>query len=258
VRSAVLNEIRDAGAVLGRLSLTLPQFIVANSEPAIGTALAEGVRRERLYLLPNAVDTVHYRPACAGPLRTEFRILSVGRLVKYKRYDRLLRVLARVRTMTSRPVRAVLAGSGPLEGELKAQAAELGLHEGLVQFSGSADDPAGLYGEADLFVLTSDCEGTPNVILEAMSCGLPVVATAAGGVPGLVRHGLTGRLVSTADEDGLASAITSLIEQPGLRRAYGARAREFVVENHSLERLPGRLERLYVAMTGASREPQYA
>ena len=102
-----------------------------------------------------------------------------------------------------------------------------------------------VYQESAICVLTSDFEGTPNVLLEAMASGLPVVATNVGGVPGIVRHGKTGFLLEPDDLEGLVRATAGLVRHSELRTEMGRRARAFVEENHSLHRLPAYLGGLY-------------
>jgi glycosyltransferase involved in cell wall biosynthesis len=107
---------------------------------------------------------------------------------------------------------------------------------------------APVYREADVLVLTSDWEGTPNVVLEAMACALPVVATAVGGVPEIVLDEDTGFLVPPGDDFALDQALRRLIELSGLRRQMGAHAREYVLARHAVARLPERLVTLYSAV----------
>src|SRR5256885_7658840 len=102
-----------------------------------------------------------------------------------------------------------------------------------------------IYQQGTIFVLTSEHEGTPNVLLEAMATRLPVVATNVGGVPEIVRHGHTGFLVPGDDTNAQLDAISQLIENPGLRTEMGARAGAYVEEVHSLRRLPVHLTDLY-------------
>jgi glycosyltransferase involved in cell wall biosynthesis len=101
-----------------------------------------------------------------------------------------------------------------------------------------------------VLVVTSDWEGTPNVVLEAMASGLPVVATDVGGIRDLVRNGETGRLVARDDEADLAAAVVSLVADRSVRERYGKRARKFVEEHHALARLPANLGSLYDAVLG--------
>jgi glycosyltransferase involved in cell wall biosynthesis len=125
-------------------------------------------------------------------------------------------------------------------------AASLGLG-GDVIFEGPREDLTPAYQAADLFVLTSDHEGTPNVVLEAMSSGLPVVATRTGGTTEIVQESVTGILADPADETTLAEAVLTLVEDNGLRCTMGVHARARVEQRYSLEALPAALQRIYSA-----------
>jgi glycosyltransferase involved in cell wall biosynthesis len=106
-------------------------------------------------------------------------------------------------------------------------------------------DMAPVYRDSDVYVLTSDYEGTPNVVLEAMACGLPVLSTAVGDVPALIEDGRTGFLVQPGDQAALDRTLGRLVADEGLRRQIGAAARDWVLEHRSPASLPGHLARLY-------------
>jgi len=251
IRNNVFGEIRANGSVLGRLCLHLPRHLAANSSTGIQNAVFLGVPREKLWLVPNAVDIDRFRPETvksSGP----FQILGVGRMHPQKRFDRVLRVLAQLRSRTSAPIRAVLVGDGPLRASLEKQAADLNLLD-CVEFRSAVADIAPLYRESDALILASDHEGTPNVILEAMASELAVVATAVDGVPALITSGQTGFLTASGDEEGLANALLRLMEEPALRRHLGAQARTFVATNHAPSNVLKSLEGLYNAALGLGR-----
>jgi glycosyltransferase involved in cell wall biosynthesis len=246
MRNDGISEVRANGAVLGGLSLRLPRLLAANSQAAIRNAVALGVPASRLRFLPNVVDTEQFRPPAhraEGPVR----LLTVGRLVEQKRVDRFLLLLSRLRAAGT-GARGVIVGDGPLRAELERQAADLRLGPHEVEFRGAVREMAPVYGEADLLLLTSDHEGTPNVVLEAMACGLPVVATRVGGVPDIVRHGETGYLVQPGEEVAALEILQGLIADAALRRTLGGQARDYVLERHSVQRLPHFLEELYREM----------
>jgi glycosyltransferase involved in cell wall biosynthesis len=215
---------------------------------AIRYAIARGVPASRLYFLPNVVDTDWFKPSgsCSNGSLT---LIAVGRLVKQKRLDRFISILDRLRTDFRLNVRGLIVGSGcqheDLRPELENQARSLGLFPDIVQFRGGVSEIRSFYHEAAVCVLTSDFEGTPNVLLEAMASGLPVVATNVGGVPGIVRHGRTGFILEPDDLDGLVASLFDLLMNRELRTEIGRRARAFVEENHSLQRLPAYLGGLY-------------
>jgi glycosyltransferase involved in cell wall biosynthesis len=247
LRSEGSAEWQKNGMVGGWLNLRLPPFIAANNRNVMQQAIARGFSPENLYFLPNAVDTQRFRSAGASGARP-LTLLAVGRLSREKRFDRFISALGRLRDELDVEVRGWIVGPSQDQGlwcELQAQAAELGLIPGRLQFVGGVSDMAAFYQQADICVLTSDFEGTPNALLEAMASGLPVVATKVGGVPEVVRHGTTGFLVEREDMDGLVGSLAQLAGNAQQRTQMGRRAREYVELNHSLERLPAYLEGLY-------------
>lgn len=244
IRNNGFSEVQENGRWLGLLSLRTPRIIAANSQQGIRNAIKLGVPAERLFFLPNVVDTDYFRPQ--GHRNSQkIRLLSVGRLVQQKRLDRFLSILAKVRVITNVPVSGLIVGDGPLRSVLEQQAGALGLLPEGVEFLGQVPDMRPVYQESDILVLTSDYEGTPNVVLEAMASGLPVVATKVGGVPEVVQDGVTGYLADPEDEDSMVEALLRLIHQPSLRAEMGALARVYVEQNHSLQKLPLRLKELY-------------
>lgn len=238
-----LSEVQTHGRLLGNLSLRLPRVIAANSRAAIQFALDYGLSASRLFFLPNAIesDLFSFEPK---PDSGEIRLLTVGRLEEQKRIDRFLRVVADVKNRSAKPVKVIIAGEGSLRKQLKAQSVEFGMN-GEVEFRGLVSDMASLYREADVFVLTSDWEGTPNVVLEAMAAGLPVLSTNVGGVPDIVTHGQTGLLADPQDERRLAALLIELISNSQFRRELGQNARIHIENNHSLNGLPAHLSNLY-------------
>jgi glycosyltransferase involved in cell wall biosynthesis len=246
VRNDPVREAGSVGRIMGNLSVRMPRALAINSRAGIGRAIEMGAPAERLHLLPNVVDTDFFTPSPRGE-EGEVTIAAVGRLVKQKRFDRLISILARVRAQTDRPFKAVIAGDGPLRSDLERQAMELGLRQ-LVRFKGPVADARAVYHEAEVVVLTSDWEGAPNVALEAMACGLPVVATAVGDVPELIGEGETGFLARPEDEEKWVAALLRLLHNPSLRVDFGRRARQLVVAEHSPRQLPQRLLNLYEAV----------
>jgi glycosyltransferase involved in cell wall biosynthesis len=246
IRSNGHYEVSGSGPLGGWLNLHLPRMIAVNSPSAIQYALAKGVPASRLYFLPNVVDTEWFKPS---PVDKPLTLVAVGRLVKEKRLDRFISALARLRAEFHLNVKGLIVGpSSPpqdLRLQLENQARTLGLFPEFVQFRGAVSDMRAIYDQAATCVLTSDWEGTPNVLLEAMACGLPVVATKVGGVPEIVQHQRTGLLVEPHDAGGLVAALAQLVENRELRTRMGQAARSFVEESHSLVRLPTYLGRLY-------------
>jgi glycosyltransferase involved in cell wall biosynthesis len=244
------SEVNACGRIGGWLNLRLPATLAANSQLAIEYAVANGVRPSRLHFLPNVVDTDWFQPS-TQPLTQDrpLTLLAVGRLVKQKRMDRFISILARLRNDHHLNVLGLIAGSGreseDLQPQLKQQALQLGLSPDILKFCGACSDLRPVYHQATAVVLTSDHEGTPNVLLEAMASGLPVVATRVGGVPEIVQHGQTGFLFEPNDINSGALALAELVTNSELRKEMGGRARAYVAHKHSLQRLPAYLSGLY-------------
>jgi glycosyltransferase involved in cell wall biosynthesis len=242
IRSNATWEVASSG-VLGRPGLRAPRVLAANSLAGLRNATSMGVRSDRLVFLPNVVDTDRFAPASVGPDRP-IQVLGVGRRGAEKRFDRFLDIVAAVRRRAGRQVTALLVTTGRPNG-LEAHAERLGLGPGVLEFRSDVSDMPSVYQSADVLMLTSDWEGTPNVVLEAMASGLPVVSTSVGGVPDIVEHGVTGRLAAAGDDRSLEEALIDLSDDDRERRAMGARARAHVVARHSVESLPGHLTNLY-------------
>ncbi len=255
IRNDLISELEANGA-FGWGQLMLPQFLVANSRIACERAIRRGRSASRVHLVENAVDMDRFTTRSRDDgLRypRSIRLLSVNRLVPQKRVDRFLRL---VKEVTARlpewTVEARIAGDGPLAADLEQMARSLGLAAERVVFTGRVADPVPLYQWADLLVLTSDNEGTPNVVIEAMATGLPVVATAVGGTPALVTLG-GGLLVEPHDEAALVRAVTGLILDPSARSRMGQAGHRQVAAGRSIPALRRRLRTVHRQTLGASR-----
>ncbi len=244
VRNTGIFEVSANGPMFGGLGLRAPRMIAANSRSAIRNAIAMGIPTDRLHFLPNVVDTDRFHPSSRRD-STTVRLITVGRLVRQKRLDRFLRLMAQLKRRANVAFEGVIVGEGPERQSLKEQAAELGLLPQVIEFRDSTADMTTAYQEADIFVLTSDWEGTPNVVLEAMASGLPVVATRVGGVPEVIEHAVTGFIVDPTDEDSMVDSLLTLMRDSNLRLQVGRRAREYVVTNHSPRSLPTILAGIY-------------
>ena len=156
-------------------------------------------------------------------------LLSVGRLSREKGHADLIRAFPRVRELLgSVPVRLVLVGEGPERSRIEELCRSLCLTNA-VTLAGQQDDPNPYYAIADVFALPSHSEGSPNVLLEAMAAGIPVVATAVGGVPELASNGRDALLVNKHDRAGLASAVAQLLLDHALSDRLVSLARQIVL-----------------------------
>jgi glycosyltransferase involved in cell wall biosynthesis len=190
------------------------------------TELESGIRAgtcdpARSVVIPNAVSLD--RPQRRHPERLDgpATVLAVGRLRAPKDFLTLVRAAALAPAGT---LRVLIAGEGPDRPRLEAEIARLGM-AGTVELLGEREDVAELLATADVFVLPSRSEGMPMSVLEAMAAGVPVVASRVGGVPELVRDGVTGTLVAAEDPGALAAALSALATDAGARARLGAAGR---------------------------------
>lgn len=195
-----------------------------------------GLPQRKLVLIDNGVDTERFRPATARETnRDAFVIGTVGRLQDVKDQATLIKAFALLRAMLpDEELRLVLVGDGPLRPQLEAQVRAEGL-EAIVEFAGPRSDVETAMRGFSLFALTSIAEGTPVTLLEAMACGLPVVATRVGGIPDLVQDGVAGTLVPARDPQALAQAFAAYVRDPLLARSHGAAGRARIEQKYSMQ-----------------------
>ena len=178
-------------------------------------------------VVPNGVDVTRFVPDRRR--HGQLTALWLGVMAPVKRLDVLVSALAGVPELQLR-----IVGDGPLRRTIERSVAEHGLAD-RVRFEGRAADPAAVFSGADLFVLASAAENCPLSMLQAMSAGVPVVATRVGGIPEVVRDGVDGMLVAPDDPRELARALRTMIGDPAALRLMGEHARERVLEAYTLQ-----------------------
>jgi glycosyltransferase involved in cell wall biosynthesis len=210
----------------------------------------EGIPRDKVVVIPNGVDLDRFHPndrararGDFGIARDAFVVACVGRLHAQKGHSYLFQALAAIRSRIS-GLTCLIAGEGPLRRELEAEVRRLDL--GMVcRFLGMLDPIPPLYDAADVTALPSLYEGMPNVVLEAMATGCPVIATAVAGSVDLVDVGVTGLLVPPADAAALGRALLELANDPKRRISMRAAARAAAERSHGIDRMVTALETLY-------------
>ncbi|MFC3385837.1 glycosyltransferase family 4 protein [Couchioplanes azureus] len=172
----------------------------------------------------------------------------VGRLAPEKRHDVFLTAGEGIIRHFPDAV-LVIAGDGPRRDEIRRIVRERRLGDRVVLL-GHVADTAGVYAALDLLLHTSDTEGTPLAVIEAMAAGVPVVATAVGGVPALLGHGRHGALAPRRRPHLLAAAAVRVLADPALRQSLARSARAHAAGELSAERMCTRLGEVYAAATG--------
>jgi glycosyltransferase involved in cell wall biosynthesis len=232
-RSAVTGSLRHVVATLG---LRAADAVIVPTEELAAYVARRVSDPAAVQLIPNGVDTRRFRPAPHAPRQTR-SILYVGRLAVEKNLDTLIEAVAKLAGRFD--LRLTMVGDGPLRGKLERNAGALGVSLEIVPFVDHRALPD-IYASADVFVLPSLTEGHPKVLLEAMSCGLPCVASDVGGNRAILARRETGLRFDPGDAGALATAIERVLTQEALARDLGERARAEVGERYDLAVLVAR------------------
>ena len=232
-------------------------YIALSGEIATYLEIDVGVAPERMSRIINGVDIQRFHPGRdRSPLPANFAppgafvIGTVGRLERVKDQPNLVRAF--IHLMQTVPdardrLRLVIVGDGSLRTEIERLLAEAHVLD-QVWLAGSRDEAPELLRSLDLFVLPSQAEGISNTILEAMACGLPVVATEVGGNAELVAEGKTGQLVPANNPAALAAAICGYAGDPDRVQAHGAAGRRQIEARFSLETMVAAYRAVYDAL----------
>lgn len=230
------------------LAPAIRRFVTVSADLSQWLTSEVGVPEHKVTHIINGVDADRFRPLEEKfsrrrelELPTDMPLVGiVGRLNAVKDHATLLKAFATV------PEAAILVvvGDGPLAGELRQLSTELGIFE-KVLFLGGRNDVEQILPCLDLFVLSSIAEGISNTILEAMACGLPVIASNVGGNPELVADGVSGSLFPAGEVRTLSQLMTTYLDDAALRNAHGEAARGRVEEEFSLDAMVDKYDQLY-------------
>jgi glycosyltransferase involved in cell wall biosynthesis len=244
-----------------RWSLPAARRVVTVSQPFRTELIERGVSPERIEVVHNAIDPQWGRlqstnPEQAGKLRESLGIradkrviLIVGRLSREKDHESLLDVVWCLRSAARRRagLHLLVVGDGPERARLERRIHALDMPED-VTLVGQVPSAEPYYGIADVAVLSSLSEGSPNALLEAMAAHVPIVATAVGGIPEMVSHRASAILVQPGDREGMTNAIAELLADPSLGRELADSAREIVLSRFTPELRAKRLLQIYTAV----------
>jgi glycosyltransferase involved in cell wall biosynthesis len=214
-----------------RLGYGAADLIVATSHGVARDLTSTfGISPDRIRVVANPVDLDRVRAAIAEPIDeallpagTSPLIVAAGRLAEAKNYPLMIEAFAAVRQQM--PARLCILGQGEFEGTLRQLIAARGMGDA-VSLAGFQANPWKFIARADVFLLTSRYEGFGNVLIEAMACGVPVVATASAGTRDIVQHGTDGLLVDVHSLNAVATNVLSILESPARRAAMSRAAAE--------------------------------
>lgn len=251
-RAALEDKIRRAA------------FIVCISTFHRDFYLERGARPEQLRIVYCGIDTSHFSPALRERREGEpFRILASGRLVEKKGFAHLVRACGLLRERGV-DFRCTIGGSGPLEDALRRQIAAAGLadrveltgqaltQEAIPEFMRSGD----VYCLPCVWASDDDVDGLPQMLMEAMACGLPVVSTRLVGIPDLIQHGESGLLAEPEDAEGLADALKRILDDADLAARLGSAGRRQVTGKFDLSTCLEPLLGEYRAYLRPSQDPE--
>jgi glycosyltransferase involved in cell wall biosynthesis len=241
---------------LDRWSLRFPRQIIAVSQAFAAQLAAQGLRREKITVLHNAVelptaglgsDAIQLQAVRArlGIRPTDRVVLAIGRLSKEKAHADLVAALACLLQLKPElRVQLVILGEGPERASIAEAVRAAGLQD-VVKMPGHVSDVNEYYEMADLMVISSVSEGSPNVLLEAMAAGVPVVATSVGGIPEIAKDQEQALLVPPRDPAAMAQAIDALLSNPEAGDRLATAARTLAATRYSPEQRALWLVRLY-------------
>jgi glycosyltransferase involved in cell wall biosynthesis len=237
---------REAIMWLEAMLARITTFTLSQSEEDLRLMTARRyIAPERIAYIGNGIDTDEFAPGCNRELLEHelglkvggFRIATVGRLVKGKGFLDLVRAFARLRQEVSNVELLMIGGNiaqdiSPFQADLTAECAKLQL-DGSVVITGMTDRVADFLAISDSFVLPSYREGMPRALLEAMSSGLPVIATQIRGCREIIENGSNGLLYNPHDVEQLSQLMRRLYLSPELRLRLGRSARETAIQRFS-------------------------
>lgn len=235
------RELFTVNKYVRSITFRLVNAFVSNSQSAMSKLSGIDSLSGKLHYLPNIVEV----PGAVHPNKSELpaKFLAVNSLVALKRVDRVLKFISTCQKHNL-TIELKVLGDGPLKPELEARAKNLGI-ENHVSFEGQVDSVSDYYHEADVFVFASESEGTPNVILEAMSHAKVIISSRVGETAHLLRDGSYGVLVDFENDEDLENICVRLFTDWGTLKLMGERACHQIKEHHSYDHLYSNIISIY-------------
>jgi glycosyltransferase involved in cell wall biosynthesis len=232
--------------------LRFAKLVVAVSAHVREDLISASVPASKIRVIHNGIDVDRFREhPPKTPTRAELGlhdedliVTIVGRLSPEKGHRTLLTAAQMLCAKFDGDLKFLVVGDGPLRDELGVDVGKMDLDRHVV-FTGFRTDMPEIYALTDMLVNVSSIEGLPMTLLEAMAAGVPVVAARTGGIPEIIEHDKTGLLVNANDPKDLAAKLELLIRDEDKRRTLAGSAFQFVIMNHSRERMCDRYRYLY-------------
>lgn len=260
VRSRHISTPLNRNLTTRILYRRLMDFVIVTGSELTRRGLIErdGLEPDRVAAFPIGIDVEQFKPGRPDPdLRQELKLPPGHRLVglisylrSYKGHEYFIEAAARV-LPCAKDVTFLVVGEGPEEARLRERIASLGLSSN-VRMLGFRDDLLNVFRSLDVFVIPSvEGDTIPQVLMQALAMGLPVVSTTVGSIPDVVQDGKTGFVVPPRDAAALADRTLALLDDAALRMEMGRRGRALVEQEYSLARMLDRLEDVYAKVARA-------
>lgn len=211
--------------VIGKILIWMikhSDFITVPGSISKKILIDNGVRKDMIYILPNTIDTQHFKRLTTIK---KYELITIGRLVKIKHIEILLKTVIELKRR-HRNLKVGIAGSGPLKSDLEKLATELNLEKN-VEFLGFVDDASQFLNSGKIYVLTSESEGLPTAMVEAMACGIPCVVSNVGNISDVVINGKNSLIIDDySDVDGYVNAVSKLLRDKKLYQQISHNALE--------------------------------
>jgi glycosyltransferase involved in cell wall biosynthesis len=225
--------------------------VIAVSEGIRENLIADfGIPAQKVQTIYNPVDLGRIRASRSMPQERPFLkdrkpiVVAMGRLVEQKGFDTLIKAFSHI--VQEADARLIILGEGPQRDGIEYMVRDLGIGD-KVSLAGFQKNPYALLSSSDVFVLSSNYEGLPMVILEAMACGIPVISTdCKSGPREILQNGSCGMLVPSRDDISLAKAITRLLKDDRLRKGFSRRGEERV-KDFSIDKIIEQFEDMIVS-----------
>jgi glycosyltransferase involved in cell wall biosynthesis len=216
VHNIASKELDKAGFIIQKIAYNYFNFVPVAISNIVKKSIIEFYHIEYVPLIYNGIDVLKYQVRQKQKENKLIRLIHVGRFSHQKNHNLLIDAFKMVSDKKNN-VKLYLVGDGDLRKEIEYRVSRLNLAD-KVEFLGVRDDIPDLLAKSDIFVMSSDWEGLPLVLLEALAAGIPIVSTDVGGVPDIIKNNINGILVKPNDPVSLSKAIIDLIENRELRK----------------------------------------
>jgi glycosyltransferase involved in cell wall biosynthesis len=249
------KDLRLERKIANKILARVTDRIIAVSESIKQDILKyDNIESSKVLVIRNGVDISKFDPERKfHDIRREFAISEndiiigfIGRLVPAKGLEYLIDAFLHLEK-EQKNIKLFITGEGSILDNLKGRSQRDSINKRII-FTGKRYDIPDILSGIDIFVMPSLAEGLPNSLLEAMAMGKPIIATSVGGIPEVIKNEINGILVSPRDLEGLVTAIKKLIANKNYASEIGKRARNYVIENLSIQATTRKWESLYISL----------